>query len=299
MFEIKKNRRSILLCVCVVASIFMAACSGTSGTGGSRTIPDGLGRQVGLPERVERAISLAPSITEMVFAAGAGDRLVGVTTYCDFPAEAAAIEKVGDTQTPNIERIIALEPDVVLVSTASQLEAFTATLASRNIAVFVVASRNVDSVMADLIRLGVLFGTEEIALERANALQERLNTVSKSLEGRPVPRVFVQISKDPLVTVGSDSFITDAIARAGGRSVTADVPTGYPVLSKETALAYDPEIILLSDSSDNREPNPVLGRSSAAVSGRIVRIEPDIISRPGPRLVDAIERLAAEFGRRR
>ncbi|HSI89225.1 MAG TPA: cobalamin-binding protein [Pyrinomonadaceae bacterium] len=302
-----KYRRSITiftLCLWSTLAIVSFGCGNgatpiTQPAAETRTVKDGLGKDVALPERVERAISLAPSITEMVFAAGAGDRLVGVTSYCDFPAEAASIDKVGDTQSPNIERIISLQPDVVLVSTASQLEAFTSTLESQNIAVFVIATNSVDDVMADLVRLGEIFNTKGRAADLAASLQSRLEAVSKRDHGRASPRVFVQISKDPLVTVGRDSFITDAVSRAGGDSVTAAVSSGYPVLSKETALAYDPDIIVLSDSSDNREPNAVFAGSRAVGAGRVVRIDPDAISRPGPRLVDAIETLAKEFDRYR
>ena len=292
------------LCFLSILAIVSFGC-GSSGSEPAppseelRTVKDGLGREVALPPVVERAISLAPSITEMVFAAGAGDRLVGVTSYCDYPAETAAIAKVGDTQSPNIERIIALEPDVVLVSTASQLEAFTSTLESQNIAVFVIATKSVDDVMADLVRLGEIFDTKDRAAELAASLRERLEAVRRRIQDNAAPRVFVQISKDPLVTVGRDSFITDAVTLAGGESVTASVSTGYPILSKETALAYDPDIIVLSDSSDNREPNAVFAGSPAVAAGRVVRVDPDAISRPGPRLVDAIETLAKEFNKYR
>jgi iron complex transport system substrate-binding protein len=165
------SRSTLTIAVCVLCVLVLSSGCGNSGTtsppppAGLRIVKDGLGKDVQLPLRVERAISLAPSITEMVFAAGAGDRLVGVTSYCDFPAETATIDKVGDTQAPNIERIIALRPDVVLVSTASQLEAFTSTLGSQKIAVFVIASNSVDEVVADLGVLGELFGTPGPGIE--------------------------------------------------------------------------------------------------------------------------------------
>jgi ABC-type Fe3+-hydroxamate transport system substrate-binding protein len=261
----------------------------------TRTVTDDIGRDVVLPRRIDRAISLAPSLTEMIFAAGAGDRLVGVTTYCNYPARTAEIGKVGDTQSPNIERIIALRPQVVFVSTASQLEAFTATLDARNIAVFVIDSANVDDVIADLSRFGEMFGTGETASDAADSLRGRLVAVGEKIRGREPVRVFVQISNDPLFTIGRDSFLTEAVRRAGGASVTSDVPSGYPKLSKETALALDPEVIILSDSEDNRAPNDVFASSRAVKNGRVVRVNADIISRPGPRLVDAIEQIAEEL----
>jgi len=259
--------------------------------GESRTVSDDLGRQVILPGRIERAVSLAPSLTEMIFAVGAGDRLVGVTTYCNYPPEAQSIAKVGDTQTPNIERIVALKPDVVFISTASQLEAFMKTLESQNISVFVTNPKNLDDVIAGLGRFGDLFGTTEHAASKAESLLGRIEELKeRSLNKNPV-KVFLQISKEPLFTAGKDSFMTNIIGMAGGRSVTADVPTAYPKLSKETALALDPDVIILSDSEDNREPNDVFRNSTAVKKGRVYRINADIISRPGPRLVDAAEEI--------
>ena len=261
----------------------------------TREVRDDLGRIVNVPLEINRAISLAPSLTEMIFAIGAGDKLVGVTTYCNYPAETAAIEKVGDTQTPNIEKIIALRPQVVFVSTDSQLEAFMQTLAEQGIAVYVTNPKTLEDVFANMRRLGDLFGDSQRAENVVNSLSERATSVShveRDLEKR---RLFIQISNEPLFTVGRDSFLTALVEQAGGLSVTKDVPSGYPKLSKETAAALDPDVILLSDSEDNREPNVALRDSKAVKNGRVFHINADIISRPGPRLVDALEEIAAKL----
>ena len=110
-------------------------------------VRDDLGRSVKVPAKIDRAVSLAPNLTEMIFAVGAGDKLVGVTTYCNYPPEATRIETIGDTQTPNVEKIIALKPQIVFVSTASQLEAFTQTLDERGIAVFVSDPKTLDGMI--------------------------------------------------------------------------------------------------------------------------------------------------------
>jgi ABC-type Fe3+-hydroxamate transport system substrate-binding protein len=258
----------------------------------TRQVTDDIGRTVNLPVTITRAVSLAPSLTEMIFAVGAGDRLVGVTTYCNYPPETAAIRKVGDTQTPNIEAIIALRPEVVFVSTASQLEAFTRTLEDRKIAVYVTDPKNLDDVFRDLATFGDLFGTREQAGILVNGLVERVQAVKEEAGQRPPVRVFVQISRDPLYTIGKDSFLTEVVTAAGGDPLTKDIATAYPTISKETASAMDPEVIILSDSADNREPNDVFKRSDAVKNGHVLRINADIISRPGPRLVDALEEIA-------
>ena len=126
-----------------------------------RDIEDDLGRRLKIPGRVERVVSLAPNLTENIFAVGAGDRLVGVTEYCNYPEDAARIRKIGDTQTPNIETIIALKPQIVFVSTASQLEAFMKTLEAQNITVFVTNPKDLNGVLANLRQLGDIFGTTE------------------------------------------------------------------------------------------------------------------------------------------
>jgi ABC-type Fe3+-hydroxamate transport system substrate-binding protein len=284
----------------VIFTLFLvSACGGLGTRPGfdteTQTVQDDLGRTVQLPARVERAVSLAPSLTEMIFAVGAGDRLVGVTTYCNFPKEALAIQKVGDTQTPNIETIIALKPEVVFVSTASQLEAFMKTLEEQNIAVFVTDPKNLADVYRDLARFSSMFGTSQHAALLIEGLIGRVDSVEEELQGEKPVRVFLQISKDPLYTIGKESFMTDLIEMAGGVSVTKDVATAYPTLSKETALALNPDAIILSDSEDNREPNDVFKNSSAVKNGRVLRVNADIISRPGPRLVDAVEQIAREL----
>jgi iron complex transport system substrate-binding protein len=255
-----------------------------------------------VPVKIARVVSTAPSVTENVFAVGAGDRLVGVTTFCNYPEEAKAIEKIGDTMAPNIERIVALKPDVVLVSSASQLENFTRTLAANGIAVYVSNPSTLEAVFKNLKQLGELFGTEKAAEEKVFRLREReikicgeFVTCTDVDLGAPPIRivpVFVQISKEPLFTIGRGSFVNDLINEAGGRSVTADVATAYPKLSKETALALQPEAIILSESADNQEPNEAFRNSPAVKNGRVYKVSADILARPGPRLVDALEQIA-------
>jgi iron complex transport system substrate-binding protein len=258
----------------------------------TREMTDDLGRRVLIPAKVERAVSLAPNLTEIAFAVNAGERLVGVTTFCNYPAAAQKIAKTGDTINPNLETIIALKPQVVLVSTDSQIEAFTKTLAGQNIAVFITNPKDVDGVYKSILQFGEIFDKSEKAREVVANLQKRAANVEAKTAGGKRIKVFAQISKDPLYTIGKASFITDLIERAGGMSVTENIEKAYQVFSKETALALDPEAIILSDSEDNREPNDVFKNSPAVKNGRIYRINADVISRAGPRLVDALEEIA-------
>ncbi len=255
-----------------------------------RLVKDGLGREVRVPKKVTRVISLAPNLTEMVFAVGAGSKLVGVTTYCNYPDEAKIIEKVGDTLTANIERIITLKPDVVLISTASQLETFTEVLDRQGISVYVTDPDSMQNVFESLRNIGDLLGSSETALSVAKGLERRVDEIGPPPTVRP--KVFVQISKEPLFTIGGTSFLTEVVEKAGGTSATKEMSSAYPKISKENALSSDPDIIILSDSDDNREPNKIFSSSTAVRSQRILRMNADILARPGPRTVDALEQIA-------
>jgi len=289
----------IALAAVVFAMAFLLSCDRAKSlteTAATRNVTDDLGRTVNVPLKIDRAVSLAPSLTEMIFAVGAGDTLVGVTSYCNYPEQAKSVQKIGDTMTPNIERIIALKPQVVFVSTSSQLEAFTKTLDEQGIAVFVSDAKSLDDVYRSFDQFGDLFGTKKQASNIISGLKRRAEAVRTRVDGKAnPPKVFVQISNDPLFTIGKNSFLTEILEQAGGTSATKDVATAYPKLSKETALALNPDVIILSDSDDNKEPNEVFKNSPAVKNGRIYRINADIISRPGPRLVDAIEQIATDL----
>lgn len=263
----------------------------------TRQVTDDLGRTVNVPEKITRAVSLAPNLTESIFAVGAGDRLVGVTTFCNYPEEAKSIAKIGDTMNPNIESIIALKPDVVFVSTASQIAAFMKTLEANGIAVYVTNPKDLAGVLKNLYQLGDIFGTNEQAEMLIRNLELKIGELSISMGTQLTKqeRVFVQISKEPLFTIGKDAFLNEIVMYAGGKSVTDDIDTTYPKLSKETALALKPDVIILSASEDNREPNEVFKNSPAVKNGRIYEINADMVSRPGPRLVDAWEEIARDL----
>lgn len=262
----------------------------------TRTLTDDAGRQVSLPARVTRAISLAPNLTEVVFAIGAGDKLVGRTSYCDYPPEAKAVAEVGDTRTPAIEKIIGLRPQVVLVSTASQLEVFTQQLQSQNIAVFVTDPHDLEGVFRSIAQVGEILGQKEQADQLVKKLRDRTNAVEQAVKGKQPVRAFYQVSGEPLYTAGRDSFVTDLMRRAGAASVTADVPGAWPKYSNESALAAKPEAIILptggSMGAANSDVTAALRQSPAALQGRVYKINDDYLARPGPRAIDGLEAMA-------
>ncbi|HEU4797206.1 MAG TPA: cobalamin-binding protein [Pyrinomonadaceae bacterium] len=265
-------------------------------TSATQQITDDAGRSVTLPLRVERVITLAPNLTEIVFAVGAGKRLVGNTTYCNFPEEAKNVTKVGDTLQPSLERLIALRPQVVLISTASQLEVFTQQLQNQNIAVFVTDPHDLDGVFRSIEQIGVMLGQDQEAKTLVQELRSRTNAIELAVKPRIPVRVFYQVSGEPLYTAGRDSFVTDLMRRAGAASVTAEVPGAWPKFSNESALAARPDAIILptggSMGAANSSVAEALRNSPAVLSGRVYKINDDLLSRPGPRSVQALEEMA-------
>jgi len=278
--------------------VLLASCTTQQkpATQSSREITDDAGRRVSLPARVDRVISLAPNLTEIVFAIGGGDRLVGRTTFCDYPPEAKAVAEIGDTLHPSLERVIALHPQVVLISTASQLEVFTQQLQNQNIAVFVTDPRNLDGVFRSIEQVGEILGQKEQATFLVQKLRDRTNAVEQAVKQKQPVRVFYQLSAEPLYTIGHDAFETDLIRRAGGISVTADVPGAWPRYSNESALAAKPDAIILPTGGSmgvaNSNVIEALHKSPAMLAGRVFKINGDYLVRPGPRAVDGLEAMA-------
>ncbi|HEY7915160.1 MAG TPA: cobalamin-binding protein [Blastocatellia bacterium] len=253
---------------------------------------DEKGRAVALLSQPRRIISLAPSVTEVLFAIGAGDRVVGVTSYCDFPVEALAVEKVGDTQKPNIEKIIALKPDLVIVSTGSQLEQFVRKLGEYAVPVYISDPRDINGVIGSIERLGDLLALSENGRNLAQALRRRVEIIEAQVSATARPRVFFMIASSPLMSIGGGTFIDDLITRAGGLSITAGERSEYPQYSLETAIARQPEVIFFQTGEPLESFPDRLKQTPAYASSRVHQIDDDLILRPGPRIVDGLEQMA-------
>jgi len=287
------------LLVATLVVLLIASCANrpvNPSTAETREVTDEAGRRVKLPARIDRILSLAPNLTEIVYVVGAGDRLVGDTEYCDYPAEAKQVAKIGDTMNPSVERIIALKPQIVLVSTASQLEAFTKQLDQQQIAVYITDPQSLDDVFRSIQTLGDLFGDHNRAATVVAELRKRADAVEAATKQSKTVKVFYQLSGEPLYTIGRESFVTDLVRRAGGVSATADVPGAFPRFSNEAAFAARPEAIVLptggSMGSANSTIVAALRSSPAALNDRVYKINGDHLSRPGPRLVDGLEEMA-------
>lgn len=294
-------RRLIAITFAFVYALAVTACTvykpgSPSETGSLRRLTDEAGRSINVPAKIDRVVSLAPNLTEIIYAVGAGDQLVGNTTFCDYPEAARTVPKIGDTLQPSIERILSLKPQVVLVSTASQLEAFTHKLDEHGIVVYVTDPRDLEGVFRSLAQVGQLLNHHEQSQQVVNQLRERATLITEMVRSTRPVRVFYQLSAEPLYTAGRDAFVTDLIRRAGGISVTADVPEAWPTFSQESAVASRPEAIVLptggSMGSANSDLATGLKNSPAALNGKVYRINGDFLSRPGPRAVDGLTELA-------
>ena len=284
---------AFLVILTAVLAPISSCSSKNSSIASARIVTDELGRHVQVPASPQRIVSLAPSITEILFAIGAGDRVAGVTSYCDYPPEAREKTTIGDTLKPNLERIVALNADLVIISTASQIEASFRKLEELGIPVYVTNPRNIDEVITAIDKLGDLIGNRERAHQLTEGLRTRIASIESRVAKGPRPSVLVLLGTEPLITVGSRSFISDLIDRAGARSISADENADYPQYSIETVIAKQPEIILLQ--SGGTELNPQLQQTPAARSGRVYHIDDDLLLRPGPRIIDGLEQLAAKI----
>lgn len=261
------------------------------------TTTDQTGRRLVLPAPPARIISLVPSVTEILFTIGAQDRLVGVTDFCDYPAEARRKPSVGGMLAPSLETMVALKPDLVVATTSGNRHETFDQLARLKIPVYVVNPITVEDVLDLLSRLGRLAERGEAADRAVAALRERIQAVSARVAGRPRPRVLYVLWPDPLIVPARDALVSELIALAGGDSVTADGGQGYPRYSMEAALARNPEVIILASHGSERSP---LVRSKwerfsqvpAVAAGRLHTMDGNLMHRYGPRMVDGLETLA-------
>jgi iron complex transport system substrate-binding protein len=302
--ETARTRREITcwlaIALCAIALV-TASCTNrpvnTSTPESTREVTDEAGRRVRLPQHIDRIVSLAPNLTEIVYAVGAGEQLVGDTEYCDYPAEAKKVAKIGDTMHPSVERIIALKPQIVLVSTASQLEAFTKQLDRQQIAVYVTNPQSLDDVFRSIQTLGDLFNHHDESATLVADMRKRADAVEAATKQTKPVNVFYQLSGEPLYTIGRESYLTDLVRRAGGVSATADVPGAFPRYSDEAALAAKPEAIILptggSMGTANAKIAAPLKNSPAGLNNRIYKLNDDHLSRPGPRLIEGLEEMAS------
>ena len=252
---------------------------------------DDLGRLVAINGTPQRIVSLAPAMTEILFALGLGDKVVGVTDYCDYPPEALEKPKVGGYSTPDIEKIVALNPDRVLVAHGTPMEVID-TMIGLGLTLFGIKTTDLDDLLNDIKRIGEITDKELEAQALTSEMAVRILAVTnqtEELEQRP--RVFYIVWHDPLWTAGSETFINELIEKGGGVNICGNL-TGYPTISIEEVVARNPEVIITSSWPSVYEwamNETALNATDARQNGRVFACDDNLVQRPGPRLVQGLE----------
>ncbi|HLB13232.1 MAG TPA: cobalamin-binding protein [Dehalococcoidia bacterium] len=260
------------------------------------TITDDAGRQVTVEQEPQRIVSLAPSNTEILFALGLGDKVVGVTTYCDYPEEAKAKPKIGSLISVDYETLLASAPDLILATT-TQAKRIVPELEAKGLAVVVIDPTNLEDVLAKIRLVGRLTGRADEAQALVEKMDARVReTQAKLATAKTSPRVFWEVTRE-LISPGPSSFIGDMIVRAGGTNIVADTSIKWPRLSQEVIIASDPEVIIVGDHAEQVTPAEIAARPgwqtiSAVKAGRMVPVDPNVVNRAGPRIVDGFELVA-------
>ena len=279
-----------LLVALLSTALVLTACS-PGGQTPTQYYFDDMGRFVAINGTPQRIISLAPSNTEILFALGLGEIIVGVTDYCDYPAEALNKTKVGGYANPDVEKIVALNPDLILVAHGTPMEVINS-MAGLGLTVFGIKTTDLDDLLDDIRRIAEITDKEVAAQALTSEMESRIQAVTNltdELEQRP--RVFYVVWHDPLWTAGSGTFIHELIEKGGGVNIFENV-TGYPTISIEEVIACNPEVIVTSSWSGVYEwtmNETALNVTDARQNERVYTCDDNLIQRPGPRLVDGLE----------
>ena len=276
--------------------------STTTSTSSSIVITDQTGRTVTLPDIPQKIISLSPGNTEILFALGLGDRVIGRTEYCNYPAEALDVPSIGGFSTPNVEEIVALEPDLILAANIHIAE-IVPQLEGYGLNVLCLDPADISDILDAITLVGEATAAESAAQTLVNNMQNRVDAVTAKTDGltqAEKKRVLYIIWHDPLMAAGSGTFHDELIQMAGGINIAGDLE-GYPTLDMEAVIAADPEIIIagvgMGDGEDQSlvfmQEEERLADTTARQNDAVYPMDMDIIGRPGPRIVDALEQFAA------
>ena len=278
-------------------SIFLLTMLGSIQFGFCAEFEDALGRKITLDGEPQRIISLAPSITEILYFLGLGDRVVGVTQNSYYPSEATFKPRVGSYVDVNVEKILTLSPDLVIGTMGGNEPDKVYLLEEAGIPVFIINPRNVRQTVETVATLGHVCGISEKGAALSLQLSKRVDDIIAKIKGRKKPLVFLQINLKPIMTVNRNTCIHDLIELAGGENITKDMPINYPRISLEEVIRRKAEvIIILSMERDGQfeEAKKEWQRWTtipAVKNKRVHLVNADIIDQPSPRVVEGLEAL--------
>lgn len=291
------NRRFKLIFSVILLLVLLGFCLTTVKLCFARQVTDQLGRTVTLPDNPQRIVAMAPSITEIIFALGQEHRLKGVTRFSDFPQGALLLPKVGSYVHLDLERIVALKPDLCLaVKDGNPIEVIQR-LESLKIPVYAVNPKNFTSVMQTIVKIGELLHTAGKANRLVGSMNDRIQRV-KSLVAKTThrPKVFFQIGINPIVAVGTDTYNHELIVLAGGKNLS-EGPILYPRFSREQILGLSPDIFIITSMAREKVFDEIKADWAkwpdipAVRNDRIFVVDSNLFDRPSPRLVDGLELL--------
>ncbi len=259
-------------------------------------VTDDLGRAIAVPRSIDRVVTLAPNVTEIIFAAGAGHKLVGVTTADDYPPAVDSLPRL-NAWPVNFETILALKPDLVAASGQVTNPADASVLSSLGLPTYFFEANDLGELIDSIRRAGTLFSTEAASRRAADSLEaslKALESLTAGIEYRPTTLFLA--GDETLYSFGQGSHIHDVIRRAGGQSVTETFATRAPVLSDEFVLLARPDVIIAGSGADRLlELHPTWDIVPAIEDGRVFSLDQDLFVRPGPRLIEGTRRLAARL----
>ncbi|WP_438395704.1 cobalamin-binding protein [Caballeronia sp. DA-9] len=256
------------------------------------TVTDDAGTAVTLSAPAQRIVSLAPHVTELLFAAGGGDRIVGAVNYSDYPPQARSIPRVGDNKSLDLERIVAMKPDLIVVWRHGNALRQLDRLRELHVPLFFSEPHTLDDIPATIDKLGVLLGTSTEANTASNAFRRDIGNLRTRYATQSPVSVFYQVWDDPLMTLNGSNTVSEVIELCGGRNVFAGLKPLVPTISTEAVLAADPEAIVTATQgatkSERALPSLETWRKwpsmKAVARGNLFGIDGDLINRPTPRL---------------
>jgi iron complex transport system substrate-binding protein len=284
------------LTVAIVLLATLAAGSARAADRFPLAMEDDRGVVVRLPAPPRRVVSLAPSLTEIVFLLGRDGSLVGVTRFCNVPAAASGLPKIGGVSDPDVERIVALSPDLVLCTTDGNPREKVRALEEMGIPCFAVSPQDLEAVFTAIERIGVLLGAADRGRAEAEALRRRAKRASPSVRDAEKPAALFVVSTVPIIAAGAGTFMDELVRLAGGRNAAARFPGRYPRLSVEGLVAARPDVIFVAGMAGVERFPPEVARwveVPAFRDGAVITLDGDLVTRPGPRLVVALERVSA------
>jgi iron complex transport system substrate-binding protein len=275
-----------------LSALFIMFCSILfSGEALSRTVIDETGHKFNFAYYPKRIVSTIPSNTEILFGLGLKDRIVGVTNQCNYPAETKSVEKVGSVNL-SLEKIVSLKPDLILMLEDAQ-KVQIERLRALGLPVFVINPHSVYGLMKSIKLVGKVTGSDDAAHKMVASINDRIQKISSKYRSYRNLKVLVVIWVEPLITAGKGTYIDDLIRYAGGINIGSKVHGAYPIMNFETVLSEKPDFIIIAGKSNAEmtfiKNDKKWGLLDAVNKRNILLIDSDVITRPGPRLVDALD----------